>query len=77
MRVALIPPPETRHIARLGDRSLFPRLEARVSLEEVMRRSFGEVADMAQKYNVGLRVAAYMLGVARVADAIRARGIYA
>jgi cysteine desulfurase / selenocysteine lyase len=27
---SFLPPPETRHVARLGDRSLFPRLEARV-----------------------------------------------
>jgi glutamate dehydrogenase (NAD(P)+) len=46
-------------------------------LEEVMRRSFAEVAGMAEKYGVNLRVGAYMLGIARVADAIRARGIYA
>lgn len=31
---------------------------------------------MSKKYNVGMRRAAYLLAVERVAEAIRVRGIY-
>jgi glutamate dehydrogenase/leucine dehydrogenase len=41
-----------------------------------MGKAFTEVWDFAQARRLPLRDAAYMLAVNRVADAIRARGIF-
>lgn len=46
-------------------------------LEEIMVRSFADVADWGEKKKVDNRTAAYMLALDRVASAIRLRGIYA
>jgi len=46
-------------------------------LERVMVESFNEVARVAERYRVSMRIAAYILGVDRVAEAVRTRGIYA
>ncbi len=46
-------------------------------LEEVMVNAFNDVYQMSQKYDVSLRLAAYMVAVKRVADITKARGIYA
>lgn len=43
----------------------------------VMTRAFHEVHDMAEKHDVGMRIAAYMLGIDRVATFMSMRGIYA
>src|SRR5262249_34628323 len=51
--------------------------EVNQRLDEVMVRSFREVADMAEKHKTTLRIGAYMLGVKRVADVCRLRGLYA
>ncbi len=45
-------------------------------LKKVMTRAFGEVWDFSQAQGVPLRLGAYMLAVARVADAVRSRGIF-
>jgi len=45
-------------------------------LEKVMTRAFDEVLGIANKFNVGMRIAAYILAVGRVAEATRIRGIY-
>jgi glutamate dehydrogenase/leucine dehydrogenase len=45
-------------------------------LETVMRRSFGDVVGIVQKHRVPMRTAAYMLGIGRVAEATRLRGLY-
>jgi len=45
-------------------------------LKEVMVKSFNDVLDLARKHKVDMRTAAYMLAVARVADATLTRGIY-
>lgn len=45
-------------------------------LERLMVKSFAEVADIAQREGVDLRLAAYILGVGRIAEAIRQRGLY-
>jgi glutamate dehydrogenase (NAD(P)+) len=52
--------------------------EAQVAaqLERFMRRSFHEVLDASRKHNVDMRVAAYVLAVARVAEATRVRGLF-
>ena len=42
-----------------------------------MVASFGEVAGYAGQYKVNFRTAAYMLGIKRVVDTIKMRGIYA
>ena len=52
--------------------------EAQVNhhLEKVMTRAFSEVLTIARKFNVHMRMAAYILAVGRVAEATRIRGIY-
>jgi glutamate dehydrogenase (NAD(P)+) len=45
-------------------------------LEKIMIRSFHEVREIAKKYDVHMRTAAYILAVGRVAEATRIRGIY-
>jgi len=51
-----------------------PQVNAR--LARIMRRAFAEVWDAAEKHKVDLRTAAYIVGVARVAEATITRGIY-
>ena len=46
-------------------------------LEEIMVESFEAVVEYAQAHNVNNRIAAYMLALDRVADAIKLRGLYA
>jgi glutamate dehydrogenase (NAD(P)+) len=46
-------------------------------LAEVMRRSFAQVLQIAEQQNVSMRTAAYMLGIRRVAEVQKLRGIYA
>lgn len=46
-------------------------------LEKIMVQAFNEVNAMAQRHNVSLRVASYMLAIDRVAAVHRLRGLYA
>lgn len=46
-------------------------------LEEIMTNSFDTVAVYADRHNVNMRIASYMLAIDRVAYTIRERGIYA
>jgi len=46
-------------------------------LEEIMVDSFGAVVNYARNHKTNNRIAAYMLALDRVADAMRLRGIYA
>ena len=46
-------------------------------LEEIMVESFASVVHYAEAHNVNNRIAAYMLALDRVAEAIKLRGIYA
>jgi len=46
-------------------------------LAEVMKRAFNEVVRESQERKVGMRTAAYCLGIGRVAEAYRLRGMYA
>ncbi|MCI0443878.1 Glu/Leu/Phe/Val dehydrogenase [bacterium] len=46
-------------------------------LEDVLVASFDEVVDYTKRFNVNFRTAAYMLGISRVVDTIKIRGIYA
>jgi glutamate dehydrogenase (NAD(P)+) len=50
--------------------------EVNVRLAEIMHTAFEEVVSIHAERQVPMRMAAYMAGVGRVADAIRARGIY-
>ncbi len=50
--------------------------EVNQRLHRLMVRSFQETIACAEREKVPLRQAAYMLGVSRVAEALRARGIY-
>ena len=52
--------------------------EAQVNarLARIMRRAFAEVWNASETHQVDLRTAAYIVGVARVADATLTRGIY-
>ncbi|HET8644513.1 MAG TPA: hypothetical protein VFO85_03425, partial [Vicinamibacteria bacterium] len=45
-------------------------------LERFMTRAFHEVHLTAQKYKADLRMGAYILGVGRVAEATRLRGLF-
>jgi glutamate dehydrogenase (NAD(P)+) len=51
--------------------------EVNERLEDIMVQSFRDVASMAEKYNVSFRIAAYMLGISRVAHDTSVRGLYA
>ena len=42
-----------------------------------MVTAFHDVARMAEEHKVSLRVAAFMLAIKRVVDAIQLRGVYA
>ncbi len=46
-------------------------------LDEIMVNSFRDVVGYADKHNVHNRLAAYMLAIDRVADALKTRGVYA
>jgi glutamate dehydrogenase (NAD(P)+) len=46
-------------------------------LEEIMVESFGAIVEYAGRHAVNNRIAAYMVALDRVAEAIRLRGIYA
>ena len=46
-------------------------------LEEIMVESFDAVVAYATRHGVNNRIAAYMLALDRVAEAIKVRGIYA
>jgi glutamate dehydrogenase (NAD(P)+) len=50
--------------------------EVNQRLARIMTTAFKEVWELAQREQVDLRTAAYMLAVGRVAEAIRIRGIY-
>jgi glutamate dehydrogenase (NAD(P)+) len=50
--------------------------EVNQRLKRIMERSFAEVWDHQQKEGVSMRLAAYLLAVDRVAQAVRARGIF-
>jgi glutamate dehydrogenase/leucine dehydrogenase len=57
--------------------SLFWTLEeVNDQLAKIMRRSFWDVVSILKKQKVHMRTAAWMLGVGRVAEATRLRGIY-
>jgi len=61
------------------DRQMFfwTQKEVEDRMEHIMVDSFASVVDMARRFQVSNRIAAYMLGVNRVADITRMRGIYA
>ena len=50
--------------------------EVNDQLGKIMRRSFWDVVSITKKQKVHMRTAAWMLGVGRVAEATRLRGIY-
>ena len=50
--------------------------ETNTRLAQIMRRAFQDVWTMAQEKRVSLRIAAQMLALSRVAEAIRLRGIF-
>ncbi|MCB9877519.1 MAG: Glu/Leu/Phe/Val dehydrogenase [Planctomycetes bacterium] len=51
--------------------------EVEERMEHIMVDSFAATVDMAQRFQESNRIAAYMLGVNRVAETTRMRGIYA
>jgi glutamate dehydrogenase (NAD(P)+) len=46
-------------------------------LDHIMRSAFDQVYDAAERYDVSLRIGAYVLAIDKVASALRMRGIYA
>ncbi len=61
------------------DRQGYFWTEARVNkrLDRMMSEAFDSVFDASQKYDVTLRIGAYVLAIRKVADALKMRGIYA
>ncbi len=55
---------------------LWSEEEVSQRLTRILKRSFAEVLDIAQKRKVDMRTAALMLAIGRVAEATRWRGIY-
>jgi glutamate dehydrogenase (NAD(P)+) len=55
---------------------LWSEKEISKRLTNIMRRAFSEVMNLSRKHKVTLRTAALMLGIGRVAEATRLRGIY-
>jgi glutamate dehydrogenase (NAD(P)+) len=53
------------------------RQEVEDRMTDIMVRAFDDVVDMARRFEVSNRVAAYMLGVDRVAKITKMRGLYA
>jgi glutamate dehydrogenase (NAD(P)+) len=51
-------------------------LEVAKQLERFMKRAFHEVLETSRKHHVDMRVGAYILAVARVAEATRLRGLF-
>jgi glutamate dehydrogenase/leucine dehydrogenase len=51
--------------------------EVDTRLEAIMVHAFHDVVDMARRFEVSNRIAAYMLGIDRVAAITKLRGIYA
>jgi glutamate dehydrogenase (NAD(P)+) len=53
--------------------------EARVKrrMKKIMLRAFEEIGGFMEKYQVGMRIGAYMLAIHRVAEVHKMRGIYA
>jgi len=50
--------------------------DVNANLKDIMVKSFSEVLETSQKYNVDMRRGAFVLAVNRVAEAIRVRGIF-
>jgi glutamate dehydrogenase (NAD(P)+) len=50
--------------------------EVNQRLQRIMERSFAEVWEHSQAEAVSMRLAAYLLAVDRVGQAVRARGIF-
>ena len=50
--------------------------EVNLKLRDIMTKAFYDVLAISKKENVDMRMAAYMLAVGRVAEAIRIRGLY-
>lgn len=47
-----------------------------VKLKDIMLKAFGDVLAISEEKNVDMRIAAYILAVGRVAEAVMIRGIY-
>lgn len=50
--------------------------EVHERLEQVLKRAFWEVVELRSQRNVSMRLAALMLAIQRVADAVKVRGLY-
>jgi len=50
--------------------------EVNAKLQDIICRSFGEVVSLHEQEKVDMRMAAYMLAIGRVAEAIQIRGLY-
>ncbi|HLU38762.1 MAG TPA: Glu/Leu/Phe/Val dehydrogenase [Planctomycetota bacterium] len=55
----------------------WPQSQVEERMETMMVKAYDDVVAMAQRYEVSNRIAAYMLGIDRVAAATRMRGLYA
>ncbi|MDX1438499.1 MAG: Glu/Leu/Phe/Val dehydrogenase, partial [Rubricoccaceae bacterium] len=46
-------------------------------LNRMMKHAFNKVYEASERYDVSMRIAAYVLAIEKVAEALRLRGIYA
>jgi glutamate dehydrogenase (NAD(P)+) len=54
----------------------WPKAEVLQRLERILVEAFKEVNETAEKYNVTMRIGAYVLAIGRVAQTLKLRGIY-
>lgn len=50
--------------------------EVNSKLDQIMVRAFAQVREAAKRHECGLRTAAYIVGITRIAEATKARGVY-
>ena len=55
----------------------WPQDQVNERLDTMMERAFESVVDMARRFEVSNRIAAYLLGIDRVAKITKMRGVYA
>ncbi len=55
----------------------WPKEKVLEDLERIMVNAFHDVLHASQEYNVPMRIAAFIVGINRVAQAAELRGLYA
>ena len=74
--LALQPVPATASLL-VGPEGGWTEEEVRKKLRDVLVKAFHEVLETSRKHNVDMRLAALMIGIDRVTQAMLWRGLYA